>query len=450
MMNLSENELLEICRLAVKQAVTKGADEAEAYCVSSMESEADIERNDIMLGKYHQASGLGIRVLKNRALGFSSINRLGRAQIDSAVDAALQIASRGSSDPYNVLPKPSKIPRLSGILDPEAASFSPEETLRHAVDLLETAKRYDERVTVDSGGFNTSLYSHAIVNSNDVAGSESGSVFSWFIMGMAIQGEEVSSFDFQFDGSHHMKNIDVNTTANRFAENVVSSLGSKPCEACKGTLILSPEAAIELALQTLMSSVNSNNVQKGRSKLAGRLGEQIASSGLTVTDDATWTEGLAAGSFDREGVPHKPLTIVEDGVLRSYLYNTYTAAREGVKSTGHAVGDEESSPRVGTSNVLVQPGSSSLEKLLKEVQRGILVTRFSGNVNPISGDFSGVVKGGHLIVNGEKVHPLKETLIAGNVFDLLQNISGLSKERQKIFNYYLPYIRAENVSVTSG
>src|SRR3972149_204785 len=250
MMNLSENELLEICRLAVKLAVTKGADEAEAYGVSSMESEAAIERNDIMLGKYHQASGLGIRVLKNRALGFSSINRLGRAQIDSAVDAALQIASRGSSDPFNVLPKPSKIPRLTGILYPEAASFSPEETLRHAVDLLETAKRYDKRVTVDSGGFNTSLYSHAIVNSNGVEGSEAGSGFSWFIMGMAIQGEEVSSFDFQFDGSHHMKNIDVGTTANRFAENVVSSLGSKQCEACKGPLILGPEAAIEVGLQT--------------------------------------------------------------------------------------------------------------------------------------------------------------------------------------------------------
>ncbi|MFQ6134796.1 MAG: TldD/PmbA family protein [Nitrososphaerales archaeon] len=449
-MRLSEDYLLEVCRFTVKKAVERGADEAEAYGISSVETEASIERNDVTLGKFHQASGIGIRILKNRALGFSSINMLSREEVAASVEAALKIASKGSHDPYNTLPKPSSIQKVSGILDPEAENFHSEDALRNAVDMLKTARGYDERVTVDSGAFNTSLTTHTVVNSNGVECGESMSSFAWFIMGMAIEGGDVSSFDFQFDGTHHVKSVDAVETARRFAENVVSSLGSKRCEAFKGTLILSPQAAVELIIPTLVSSVNSNNVQKGRSRFIGRLGEEVACGELTVTDDATWSEGLAASSFDREGVPHRPLPIIEDGVLRYFLYNTYTAGRDGVDSTGHAAGDEESSPKVGATNIIFRQGGLTVEELLGGVERGILATRFSGNFNPISGDFSGVVKGGHLIVDGEKVHPLKETLIAGNIFELLKNISGLSKERQKIFHYLLPYIRAEDISVTSG
>ncbi|MEE9585364.1 MAG: TldD/PmbA family protein [Nitrososphaerales archaeon] len=449
-MRLSEDDLLEVCSFAVKKAVERGADEAEAYGISSVETEASLERNDVTLGKFHQASGIGIRILKNTALGFSSINTLSREEVAASVEAAIKIASKGSPDKYNTLPKPSSIQKVSGILDPEAENFRPEDALRNAVNMLQTARGYDERVTVDSGVFNTSLTSHTVVNSNGVECGESTSNFTWFIMGMAVDGGEVSSFDFQFDGTHHVKKIDVVETARSFAENVVGSLGSKRCDAFKGTLILSPQAAVELIVPTLVSSVNSNNVQKGRSRFIGRLGEEVASRDLTVVDDASWSEGLAASSFDREGVPHSPLPIIENGVLRSFLYNTYTAGRDGVDSTGHAAGDEESSPRVGVTNIILRQGSSTFEDMLGEVERGILATRFSGNVNPISGDFSGVVKGGHLIVGGEKVHPLKETLIAGNIFELLKNISGLSRERQKIFHYLLPYIRAEDISVTSG
>lgn len=449
-MKVSEDELLEVCRFAVKKAVERGADEAEAYAVSAVESEASVERNDVGLGKFHRASGVGLRVLKKKALGFSSVNTFKRSDISLAVESAVKIASRGSPDAYNTLPQPSTVRKMSGLLDPEAEAFRPADALRNAVAMLETARGYDGRVTVDNGVFNASVGSDAVANSSGVECAESVSGFSWFIMGMAVDGVEVSSFDFQFDGTHHVKNVDVVETARRFAENVVGSLGSRRCEAFRGTLILSPSAAVELIIPTLMSSVNSNNVQKGRSRFVGKLGEEIACGEVTVTDDATWVEGLAAGSFDREGVPHRPVTLVEEGVLKSYLYNTYTAGKDGVASTGHAAGSEESSPRVGETNIIFKPGGLTVEEMLREVKRGILVTRFSGNVNPISGDFSGVVKGGHLLTHGEKKHPLKETMIAGNIFELLKNISNLSQERRKTFNYLLPYIQVENISVTSG
>ncbi len=449
-MKISENELVESCRLAVNTAIKKGADSAEAYSVSSVETEASIEQNDVKLGKFHQRSGIGIRVIKNGALGFSSVNMLSREEINESIDASIKIASKGSYDQYNIFPN-TKVPqKLSGIYDRAAHDFKSENSVKNAVEMLKTARRYDERVTVDSGVFNNSLNSIAVVNSNGVECVETTSNFTWYIMGMAIDEKEVSSFDFQFGGSHHLKDIAVEGTARNFAENVVKSLGSKKCQPFKGTLILSPHAVAELILPTLVNSVNSNNVQKGRSSFAGKMGNEIACKELTITDDATWSDGLAASSFDREGVPHKKLDIIDMGVLKSYLYNTYTACRDKINSTGHASGDEESSPGVGSTNIIFKEGKSSFEDILSEVKKGILVTRFSGNVNPVSGDFSGVVKGGHLIISGERIHPLRETLIAGNIFESLFEISGISKDREKVFNILAPYIRVEGISVTSG
>ena len=447
---IPENELVESSRFAVNTAIKNGVDSAEAYSVSTVETEASIEQNDVNLGKFHQGSGIGIRVLKNGALGFSSVNTLNQEEIIESVDTSIKIASRGSFDQYNIFPTTKVSQKISGIYDREAQDFKSEDSVKNAVEMLKTARSYDNRVTVDSGAFNNSLNSIAIVNSNGVECVETISNFTWYVMGMAIDGKEVSSFDFQFGGSHHLKDIAVEGTARNFAENVVKSLHSKKCQPFKGTLILSPHAVAELIVPTFVNSINSNNVQKGRSSFAGKIGKEIACKELTITDDATWSDGLSASSFDREGVPPKKLTIIDEGVLKSYLYNTYAACRDKVKSTGHASGDEESSPGVGSTNVIFKKGKLNFEDILSEVKKGIFVTRFSGNVNPVSGDFSGVVKGGHLIISGEKIHPLRETLIAGNIFESLHKISGISKDREKIFNILAPYIRVEGVSVTSG
>lgn len=449
-MKISENELLEACRFAVNNAIKKDATSVEAYGVASIETETSIERNDVKLGKFHQSSGIGIRIIKNKALGFSSINTLDYNEISKAVDAAIQIASKGSPDKYNILPNLIPSDQVLGIFDSKANDFHAEESVSNTVMMLKTAREYDKRVTVDSGSFNNAVTTNAVVNSNGVECMENISFFAWYIMGMAIEGREVSSFDFQFGGSHHVKDVKVEETAKRFAENVVNSLGSKKCESFKGTLVLSPHAVVELITPTILSSINSNNIQKGRSKFIGKLDSEIACKELSIIDDATWSEGMAAASFDREGVPHKKIKIIDKGVLKSYLYNTYTANHDNVESTGHADGDEESSPRIGSTNIIIKKGAPTIENILNEVTKGILVTRFSGNVNSVSGDFSGVVKGGHLIVKGEMIHPLKETLIAGNIFELLMDISGISKEREKIFNFLAPYIKAEGVSVTSG
>jgi PmbA protein len=169
-----------------------------------------------------------------------------------------------------------------------------------------------------------------------------------------------------------------------------------------------------------------------------------------VEDDATNTTGLAAASFDREGVSHRKNVVIEKGVLKKFIYNTYTARKDGEKSTGNADGSTTSPPSVATTNFVIQPGRSSLDGLVSEMNQGIMINRFSGNVNPVNGDFSGVVKGGWLVRYGELVHPVKEVMVAGNVFDCLKHLTGLSKDRKVIGTSILPFMRFGNVSFTAG
>jgi len=446
---LSES-LGEICRQAVQAALRAGAHEAEAWASLSRETEVYLENNDVKLGKSHRRGGIGIRVFRDRALGFASVNSFSMNQIEEAAERACAIATSGTGDPFNRLPDPRKVETLAGIYDPEAESFGAADALSRCLEMFQAAKSFDPRVSVDSGTFRSILEDHAVVNSRGVDVAERVSAFAWMLMGMALQGEEVSSFDIQVDGTHLKTRIQTAEAGVTLARNVVSSLGAKKPEGFTGPVILSPHAVQELVLGCISHAVDANHVQKGLSRLAGKLGQPVASPAVTLIDDGTYSDGLAAGSFDREGVPHSPVTVIEKGILRSYLYNTYTALKEDTVSTGHAAGDSRSSPGVGPSNLIMKEGDRKWTDLVAEVGRGLIVNRYSGGVNPVSGDFSGVVKGGHLVVDGEVRMPVRETLIAGNVYEMLGKVSGVSQERKMILSSLLPHLRVEDVSVTSS
>lgn len=442
--------ILSACELAEKTALRNGADEAEAYASLDKEIEVFIERNDIKVGKAHSKTALGIRIFRKKAAGFAATNDISEISIEKAVSNALGIAKVAPTDRFNTLPSDSKLTLLKGIYDKKAESFGAKDALENALLMMQTAKDYDRRITVDSGAFNTTVSHYALCNSNCIEVSERISTFSWAISGMAVDGSEVSNLDYQTSGTHKVKDVNVEKTAKEFAANVVHSLGAKRVESFKGSAIFSPNAVAEVIASIIVSSVNANSVQKGMSKLSTKLGKKIANQKLTIIDDGTFVEGLAASSFDREGVPHRPLQIVEKGVLKSFMYNTYTATKDGVKSTGHAIGGARGSPSVGPTNIIMSKGRDSLDSIIGDTKKGLLVTRFSGNVSSVSGDFSGVVKGGFLIENGGKKHPVKETLIAGNVFERINNIQAVSEERKTVGTFILPYLCVGNIPVTAG
>ena len=445
--------ILDLLQYAVKQAESLGARDAEAYGAINNESEVFIENNDVKQAKSQRTSSIGIRVVLNGSIGFYSTNNLAKSKIREAAAMAIRVAHASPKDTHNVLPSKSKSKSksLRGIYDRNADSFQTLDAVRRADEMLKSAKSYDSRVSVDSGNFSAEVTTHALANSNGIERREKASIFSWSIMGMAIKDSEISSFDYQVGGSHYIKDIDVCNTATEFAQTVVNSLGTRKIEeSFKGEMLLTPMAANEMIEEVIAHAINSDAVQKKSSHFAGKIGKEVASDLLTVEDDATNVEGLNASSFDREGVFHRRNVVIEKGILKKFLYNTHTARKDGVRSTGNAGGSTSSPPTVSTTNFLVKPMRSSVDTLVSEIDKGIIISRFSGNVNPVNGDFSGVVKGGRLVMNGTIRHAVREVMVAGNVFEALRRLNGISSERKTIYGSILPFMRFDGISFTTG
>jgi PmbA protein len=443
--------ILDLLQYAIKRAEALGASDAEAYAAINNESEVFIENNDVKQAKSQRTSSIGIRVVLDGSIGFYSTNDLAKSRIRDAAAMAIKVAHASPKDKHNVLPGKSKSKSVRGIYDRNAESFQTLDAARMAAEMLKAAKSYDSRVSVDSGNFSAQVATDALANSNGIELKERASVFSWSIMGMAIENTEISSFDYQVGGSHYVKDINVSNTAGEFAETVVKSLGTrKIAESFKGEMLLTPMAANEMIEEVVAHAINSDAVQKKSSHFAGKIGTQVASDLLTIEDDATNVEGLNASSFDREGVFHRRNVVIEKGILKKFLYNTHTASKDGVRSTGNAGGSTSSPPTVSTTNFLVKPLRSSVDKLVSEIDKGIIISRFSGNVDPVNGDFSGVVKGGRLVMNGTIKHSVKEVMVAGNVFDALRRLNGISRERKVIYDSILPYMRFDGISFTTG
>jgi PmbA protein len=339
---------------------------------------------------------------------------------------------------------------LDGLYDVDAETFGVDRAVDMALEMLGSARGYDPRVSIDAGSLAVEYGTKAISTSKGIRASERSSLFFCLILGMAVDGDAVSSFDFQFDSAHALSEIDAIGTGKKLAENVIASLGAVKGESFRGSVILAPKAMAEVVSYPIESAVRAASVQKGTSKFCEKMGEKVASPLVSVCDDASLPNGFSTTSFDREGLAPTVTPLIERGILRNYLYDSYTARKDGRQSSGHARGGSRSVPSVGTTNVVYSAGDTSLADMISDTDRGILVTRYSGNVDPISGDFSGVVKGGRMIGGGTLGQPLCGTMIAGNTFDLLTSVSSVSVERERLFNVVAPYVRIDDVTVTSG
>lgn len=193
----------------------------------------------------------------------------------------------------------------------------------------------------------------------------------------------------------------------------------------------SPSASTELVQDVVGHSINSNNVQIQASKFKD-IDNPVSTDMLSLEDDAT---NVGASSFDR-GVAHQN-AIIHKGMLKGFIYNTYTANKYGIKSIGNSGGSPNYPPSVSTTNMIVRAGNSKLETLISEIRKGIILNRFSGTVNPVDGDFSDVVKGrGFYVKSGNILFPIKELMVAGNIFDALKNLTGVSKKTKCIAELY--------------
>ncbi|MHC4660832.1 MAG: TldD/PmbA family protein [Planctomycetota bacterium] len=441
-------ELSGLCAYALETA--KEAVDLEAFAVHSVSREVKIEKNDIHMATSEEVGGIGIRAFREKALGFAFTNSPDKQDIAATVGNAIEIAGVNKPDDANILPEKQALPEVTGLYEPAISEVDINCVLEYAQKLLSSARDFDKRVTIDAGSVSVSVTNRAIANSNGIVAEEKSGIITYFIWGMAKDGEDISSFQSEFDFSRTPENVNVETVGKNLAEKVIASLGAAKGESFRGPVLFSPEASIGLLCYPVIFSVNADHVQKGRSRWKNKVGEKVASEMFTMHDNGLLPGGVATSAFDREGVPRREFTVIRNGVLQGYMYDVRTASRDDTSPTGHAGGGTRGVPGIGPTNVTVKPGGTSVDDIIAGIDKGILINRFSGGPNVISGDYSGVVKGGFLIKNGKIDCPLTGTLVHGNIYEAYNKIAAVSKETKKYYSFEMPHFLIDDVSVTCG
>jgi len=445
-----DDDLLGICERAVRIGEGLGADEIEVFIASRRSMDAGIENNEIKMAKRTISSAAGIRVFRKKSLGFASVNSFKPDKLEWAVKQAIALSKDAPPDENNGLPSPKTLRPVTGLFDEGIAGMGEEEVLDRAKRMLAAACGVDTRVSIDGGKFEATCGRRAIANSLGVEGTEDFSSIYYDIGAHAVEGGNVSSIDYRFDGARSAEGDYSDSVAVELAEAAVEALTASKLESHVGSVIFSPLAAIEILISPILFSVDSSNVQKGVSRFKDKIGEKVAADIITITDDGNIPGGLSSSAFDREGVPHSPLGLIRNGELAAFLHDTYTARKAATDNNGHAGGSPMGVPSIDATNIRVSPGAEPLDRLVSSVRRGVLVQRFSGRVDPVSGDFSGVAKASKGIEGGSLQGAIRETLISGNVYDVLARVRGLSMETKRIMDFELPHFAVDDISITGG
>ncbi|MEM3695920.1 MAG: TldD/PmbA family protein [Candidatus Bathyarchaeia archaeon] len=451
MVAVKNEEMLDLAEKAVDFALKKGANEAEAFAYQGLTTTVIVERGQITRSTKIIDRGLGIRTIIKKAIGFSYTNVVvAKAAIEETVLKALSAAKASKPDKeWHGLPAKKTLKSVENTYDRKIVELRSEDLVNAASLMLDSAEKVDKRVFPVEGGVGASYLSRAIANSNGIAAFDHGTIIECSLATLGQEAGEVTPICFEFNIERKYA-IDPEWVGKEAARLAVSALKAKKVETKSTNVIFSQFALQELLYYTLINAVKADYVQRDQSAFKGKIGEKVASENVTIYDDGLLGGGIRTWEFDGEGVPQQKTLIIEKGVLRNFLYDNYTAKKESKESTGNATrAGYLSTPNIEATNFRLMPGRKSPEELIGEVDDGLLVYSLQGahSSNPASGEFSVVATPAWKIKNGKIAHAVKGAMLAGNVFQVLKNISELANNERKIGQLVAPWVLVENVKV---
>ncbi|HET9153791.1 MAG TPA: TldD/PmbA family protein [Solirubrobacterales bacterium] len=424
------SDLSAAAHRAVEAATDAGAGEAEAYVSREGGREVRVHGGEVESLTAAVQTGVGIRAWSGHRVGYAYGTDLSEAGVAAMAARAAEAAEVADEDEFAAPPQPAEIEALPGLNDPSVEEWEASRLAELALTVERTALESDPRLV----GVETAVYADAaeqvaIASSTGVAGEYETSTCYAYLQALA-EGEGARETGLGFGLARGPRGLDPEAIGAEGARRALGMIGAgKPgSRACP--VVLDPTVAASF-VGLLGGGLSAKAVQRGRSPLAGRLGEEVASEAFALHDDGREPDGAASAPFDGEGVPRRRTALIEGGRLRSYLYDTYTANREGESSTGSAArGSYRSLPSVSTSNLVVAPGTQSFEELLAQAEDGVFVDDVAGlhsGVNPVTGVFS-VGASGRMIRGGQLAEPVREFTIAGELVAMLGAVSAAGAE----------------------
>jgi len=421
-------DLLALGEKAVRLAQSRGADESEAFLARGVSMSVDIEGGRISYPMVSRAFGISVRVIKAGRLGFAYCTH--PDMLGTTVEQALDISRLGKALPLH-FPDKAPLPEPRGICDEGILPLTPEDGIRFSTEIIKEARRVDRGIQVTGGGVDFGFSEAGLVNSSGVAFAEKGTAVSAGAF-VSLKGRATSTgFD---HSSARTLTIDFPSLGRNAARLAVESKNPVAADTGPRPVLLTPEAAAELLGPVLLPALEGESAARGESVYAGRVGQRVLDAGLTLADDGLLEGGLGTSACDDEGVPSGRYVLVEKGVLKGFLYDLYTAAEFGAKTTGNgARGSYRSPPSVAERNLVFGGELEDRDALIGGIDEGILVHEVLGahTVNRASGDFSVNAPLLFRIRKGEIGKSLKPVMLSGNLPKLLRNI-GLGNDRKML------------------
>lgn len=425
------DQLQEMAAGVVKMAAAAGATGVECNVSEGEEFDAQVRMGEVETVKESGSRGAGVRVLFGRNQGSSYTSDLSKEGLEKMVAQAVELARITTEDPFAGLPDAAELGKIAidlQLFSDDTAGLDAAQKIELARQAEKAALDFDPRINNSEGAsFGSRISSHAFANSLGFVGAYRTSSCSLSAVPVARAGGRMER-DYWFSSARAASKLETpESIGRRAAERVIRRLNSRKVPTQKASVVFEPRVARSI-LGHIFEAINGDSIYRRASFLHGKLDRQVAASRITVVDDATIPLLFGSSPYDDEGVPSRRTVVIDKGVLKSYLLNSYTARKLGLKTTGNASRGITGNASIGHGNLFIENGSVSVEELFRQMGTGLYVTELMGfGVNAVTGDYSRGATG-LWIENGEIAFPVSEVTIAGNLKEMLLNIEGVAND----------------------
>ena len=422
--------LADLATDILQQARRLGADSGDVLVSAGESFSAGVRLGQVEKILNAQEKRLGLRLFVGKSSAITSTANFTRDAISSLIKETIALAKATAPDEYSGFPDPTELATSQLDLDLAeiTSSFSTEEKIALAREAEASALQADPRITNSEGGdFSNSSRDILYANTLGFLGQYSTTNYSLSAVPVASQNGAMQR-DYWYSAHRKLHRLEsASAIGKKAAERALRRLGARRVKTQEAPVVFDPDMAASL-LRHLAAAITGSSLYRKTSFLLDKLGEKIAASGVWIDDDALIPSALGSKPFDAEGLSTRRTSILEDGVLTSYLLDTYSARKLGMQSTGSAARSFTDAPAASPTNFFLKAGRTPPEEIIRSVRSGLYVTELSGfGVNPVTGDYSrGAV--GLWIENGELAYPVEEITIAGNLLDMLKTIEVIGND----------------------
>ena len=440
-----------------------GATDAEAVVYEGDEFSAMVRLGQVETLKESGSRAVGLRVFIGQRVASTSSSDFSAESIARLVDGAISLAKITSEDPFAGLPDREEFGKIEAdqhLYFEDVNEMPPAERIETARRCEAAAMAYDTRIQNSGGGdFDTATSHKIMMNSRGFTGEFRKSYCGFSTAPIAVDEKGGMQRNYWYSNSRTVTKLeDPEEIGREAARRTLRRLGARQVKTQKAPVVFSPEIARSI-IGNIFEASNGDAIYRHATFFADMLGERVAGENITVVDDGTmiFTQengdgigGFGTSPFDGEGLPTRRTVLVENGILKDYVLNTYTARKLGMKSTGSASRGLAGNPGIGAHNFYLEPGTLTPEQIIGDVKNGLYVTEVMGfGVNLVTGDYSQGASG-MWIENGEIAYPVEEITIAGNLKDMYRNIVAIGNDLVFRGASAAPTLRVEGMMIAGA